>query len=221
MRQRPCPLCEGAAEHRGRSRVGDYFACSACGLVHLAREYRLDAAAELAHYRTHRNDPADPGYRAFLDRLAAPLVARLQPGAEGLDFGSGPGPALSLMLAERGFPTRIYDPFFAPDRSALDRGYDFVTCTETVEHFHEPRAEFDRFQRLLRPGGYLALMTGMPDEGTRYDSWWYARDPTHVCFYPASTLRWIARQYGWHLEVPTPDVALFHKPPGATPGHDT
>jgi hypothetical protein len=92
-----------------------YGTCAACGLIQVTREDHLTPAAERAHYGTHRNDPADPGYRTFLDRLCAPLVQRLPPGAEGLDYGSGPGPTLSVMLEEQGFPMRVYDPHFADD----------------------------------------------------------------------------------------------------------
>ena len=34
-------------------------------------------------------------------------------------------------------------------------------CSETAEHFREPRVEFARFDALLRPGGVLGVMTGM------------------------------------------------------------
>ena len=209
-----CPLCRSTrtrpfAHAHGRR----YFECEVCRLVFLSPGDRLDAAAERAHYGTHRNDPADPGYRAFLDRLAAPLVERLTPGAEGLDYGSGPGPTLSPMLEERGFPMRVYDPFFAPDEAPLRRTYDFVTCTETAEHFFRPAAEFDRLDRLLRPGGWLGVMTEWLREGAVFEGWRYARDPTHVCFYRPETMAWIAAHRGWLLESPRPGVFLFRKPP--------
>ncbi len=163
---------------------------------------------------THENDPTDPGYRAFLDRLASPLIERLPAGAEGLDYGAGPGPTLSKMLEEAGHPTAVYDPFFAPDRSRLDRTYDFITCTETAEHFHAPGEEFVRLDGLLRQAGWLGLMTEVRDESRPFESWWYVRDATHVCFYSADTLRWIGDRFDWELERPHRNVALFRKPGG-------
>lgn len=215
----PCPLC-GSERVRPFERAHGrrYLECETCRLVHLAPEDRLDPAAERAHYGTHENDPADPGYRAFLDRLAAPLVARLPAGAEGLDYGSGPGPALARMLAERGFPTRVYDPFFAPDRAVLHAAYDFVACTETAEHFFFPGDEFARLAGLLRPGGLLAVMTQMLPEAGSLAGWRYARDPTHACFYRPATMEWIACRFGLSLESPRPDVVLFRKPPRAPGG---
>ena len=61
----------------------------------------------------------DAGYRRFLSKLADPLMARLAPGARGLDYGCGPGPALAAMLREAGHEVALYDPFFAPDPAPL------------------------------------------------------------------------------------------------------
>lgn len=209
----PCPLCRSSkirphAELRGSR----FYRCGVCRLVFLAPEQRPTAESERAHYGTHENDPDDPGYRAFLARLADPLAARLAPGAEGLDYGAGPGPALARMLVERGFRVRIYDPFFAPDDDALRRTYDFVACSETAEHFHDPAAEFARLDGMLRPRGWLGVMTEMLDDARDFASWRYARDPTHVCFYAAETMRWIADAHGWRMEAPARNVVLFQKP---------
>jgi SAM-dependent methyltransferase len=178
--------------------VGDsaYWRCDVCQATFLDPAQRLDAEAELAHYRLHRNDPDDPAYRGFLDRLAAPLLERLEAPSSGLDFGCGPGPALAAMLREAGHDVELYDVFFAPDPAVLLRRYDFVTCTETIEHFHDPAAEFRRLDTLLRPGGWLGLMTGMLSDGIDFRAWHYRRDPTHVVFYRRATLRYLASLRG-------------------------
>ncbi len=170
-----------------------------------------EPAAEKAHYETHENDREDPRYRAFLGRLATPLVERLPPGARGLDYGSGPGPALSVMLEEQGFPMSLYDPFYAPDAACLERAYDFITCTETAEHFHAPQMEFDRLNTLLKPGGWLGIMTEVFEEEGSFPDWWYRKDPTHVCFYRGETFRWLAGRFGWEWERPGRTVVLFRK----------
>ena len=207
-----CPLCSGGdVVPLAHVHARDYFECETCGLSFMHPAQRPPAGVERARYETHENDPADAGYRAFLGRLFEPLVARLPPGARGLDYGSGPGPTLSIMLAEAGFPTRNYDPFFAPDADALGFVYDFVTCTETAEHFFDPAGEFDRLDALLAPGGWLGVMTTLRTDEPLFAEWWYARDPTHVCFYRAETMEWIARRHGWLLERPHANVALFRK----------
>lgn len=189
----------------------EYLACATCDLVFMAPEYRLDATAEKARYMLHENHPDDERYRAFLSRLAQPLAERLHPGARGLDFGSGPGPTLSVMLEEQGFPMEIYDPFFAPDHSVLKQTYDFITCTEAVEHFYTPAEEFTRFDAMLKPGGWLGIMTETLTDPAQFASWWYVLEPSHVCFYRPSTFEWIASHFSWHLTMPRKQVALFRK----------
>ncbi len=207
-----CPLCANPDAHdfaRAHGRL--YFRCPGCFLTFLHPDERLDASAERARYETHDNDPSDAGYRAFLRRLADPLMARLTPGMEGLDYGSGPGPTLSLILREHGFETTDYDPFFAPDPAPLQRTWDFVTCSETAEHFFEPGRDFATLSGLVRRPGWLGVMTRLLDYDDAFPSWWYVRDPTHVSFYRAETLEWIAARHGWGLERPREDVALFSR----------
>lgn len=207
-----CPLCaQGHTRALARAHGRDYFECVTCGLVFVAPEQRLTPEAERAHYGTHENDPNDPGYRAFLERLAAPLAARLPPGARGLDFGSGPGPTLSSMLEQRGYVVDVYDPFFAPDTRVLSETFDFITCTEAAEHFYEPGREFSRLDGLLRPGGWIGLMTELVPEERAFGDWYYPRDPTHVVFYRRSTLAWLEHRLGWTLRYEAPRVFLFQK----------
>ncbi len=106
----------------------------------------------------------------------------------------------------------VYDPFFAPDPAVLDGSYDFITCTETVEHFFSPADEFERLNKMLRNGGWLGVMTEMRNDSS-FENWWYTRDPTHVCFYRVETMEWIALHFGWTLERPHRNVTLFRKPP--------
>jgi len=207
-----CPLCGAPGEPFVRRGERPYRRCAVCHLVWLEPAWHLAPAAEVARYREHNNDPNDPRYRDFLARLMTPLVARLAPGASGLDFGSGPGPTLALMLRAAGFPCANYDPHFAPDPEPLGRQHDFVACSETAEHFRAPAREFQLLAGLLKPGGWLALMTRMlgPDED--FATWYYPGDPTHVCFYQPATCAWLARHHGWHLELPAPHIALWQRP---------
>lgn len=213
LAQASCPVCgdprtRAFCEVDGRT----YGRCTLCHATFLDPVQLPDAAAELAHYRLHDNDPTDAGYRAFLNRLAEPLRRRLSTGARGLDYGCGPGPALAAMLREAGHPMAVYDPFFAPDARVLAERYDFVTCTEAIEHFHYPAREFARLARLLRPGGWLGLMTEFQSGDHRFASWHYRRDPTHVVFYREETLRYLAARAGWECEIPRRNVALLRKP---------
>lgn len=155
-----CPLCDANIVSRDIvASSGTYRHCTMCDLVFQETAQLPERAEELSHYLTHDNRVDDPRYRKFLSQLAEPMMEQLSSSNEGLDFGAGPGPALAAMFTERGFPTAIYDPFFARDKTVLKRRYDFVTSTEVIEHLHKPRREFELFDHLLKPGGWLGLMT--------------------------------------------------------------
>lgn len=196
----------------------DYYHCKECGLIFVPPEFHLDPEAEKTRYLTHNNDPNDADYRAFLARLWDELRPQLKVGVHGLDYGAGPGPALAATIEEAGFSVALYDPFFHPNQAALSTSYDFVTCTETVEHFSSPRTDFIRLHGLLKPGGWLGVMTGILDDKLKFADWYYHRDPTHVSFYSEDTLRWIADWLGWEVEFPRTNVALFHKLGGSGSG---
>lgn len=211
--ERRCPVCR-LEDLRPLLTVDgrEYRRCERCQATLLHPRHHLAAPAERAVYEQHRNDPGDPGYRRFLERLAAPLLGRLAPGRHGLDYGCGPGPALAAMLREAGHEVALYDPFFRPDRTVLDAAYDFVTCTEVAEHFRRPAEEFDRLGRLLRPGGWLAVMTCFQTDDARFAGWHYRRDPTHVTFYREATFRRLAADRGWACDIAAKDVALLQLP---------
>jgi SAM-dependent methyltransferase len=208
----PCPVCAATCDHFLSVAGRDYFRCAVCQARFLDPALRPTADEERGYYLLHENHPDDPRYRQFLSKLADPLKARLRGASRGLDYGCGPGPALAAMLREAGHDVALYDPFFAPDPAPLSGAYDFVTCTEVAEHFHHPAQEFDRLHRLVRPGGWLAIMTCFQTEDARFAGWHYRMDPTHVVFYRAETFRHLAREWGWSCEVPAKDVVLMQRP---------
>jgi SAM-dependent methyltransferase len=208
-----CPVCRAPAPRALLTVDGlEYWRCDACEASFLDPAKRPARAEEHAHYLHHENDPDDPAYRRFLARLADPLLARLSQGSSGLDYGCGPGPALAAMMREAGHAVSLYDPYFRQNAAVLESTYDFITCTEVAEHFHRPAEEFDRLGGMLRPGGWLAVMTCFQTDDERFANWHYRKDPTHVVFYRKTTLRTVAAQRGWSCEIPTKDVALMHKP---------
>jgi hypothetical protein len=212
-RAESCPLCRSeATELFSKDVRRDYHRCSQCSLIFVPPAMRLALEDQALRYAKHENRRDDPGYVQFLLRLAHPLSVRLSPGAIGLDFGCGPVPLLGDLLTQMGFPTRSYDPIFAPHDALLDEQYDFITCCEVIEHVHEPNETLARLARMLRPAGTLAVMTRFYTPESPFDTWWYRRDLTHVCFYSAETMRWIAQQHGWSIVLPSDNVALFGAP---------
>jgi len=213
-----CPVCTNPDARFFLTVSGrDYWRCQYCQATFQDPAQLPTAAVEKAEYDQHDNQVHDAGYRHFLSRLTNPLCERLSPGARGLDFGCGPGPALAAMMSEAGFPTALYDPFYAPDASVLESTWDFVTCTEVVEHLHHPAVVFSRLNGLLKPGGWLGIMTQFQTDDARFANWHYRRDPTHVVFYREETLRYLADQYGWECTMPVRNVALMQKPATGRP----
>lgn len=210
-----CRLCgAGQVALFWQDRRRDYYCCGRCRLVFVPPGQLPSPAAEKAEYDLHRNDPDDPGYRRFLSRLFEPLQARLAAGSDGLDFGCGPGPALSAMLAEAGHSVAVFDGFYAPDRSVLTRRYDFITATEVVEHLHRPGEELRRLWAMLRPGGVLGLMTKLVLDREAFSRWHYKNDPTHVSFFSRETFAWLAGELDAGLELIGNDVILLTRRAG-------
>ncbi len=214
-----CPLCERRETSTpfARDESREYLVCSNCDLVFVPPQFHPGPAAERQRYDLHQNDPEDPGYRAFLSLLIEPLRATLPEGAAGLDFGCGPTTALTGLLEEAGFRMSRFDPFYAPGRGVLQRAYDFVTCTEAAEHFFDPAREWALLVTLVRPGGWLGIMTLLREQDVDFAQWWYRRDFTHVAFYSRRTFEWLARRDGLALAIHGASVVLLGKPSGPVP----
>ncbi|MBC7003262.1 class I SAM-dependent methyltransferase [Photobacterium sp. BZF1] len=209
----PCPLCHSQStalffEDRRRQ----YFRCGECALIFADPGSRLSPQEEKAHYDLHENNPEDMGYRRFLARLADPLLERIgREPLDGLDFGCGPGPTLSLMLAEAGHNMAVYDPYFADKPAVLDTQYDFVTCTEAIEHFYTPAKEWGQLVGMVKPSGWLGLMTKLARDADAFAQWHYKNDPTHVSFFSRETFHYLAQRDGLDVEFVGNDVILLRK----------
>ena len=195
-----------------RDKVRDYLQCGTCDLVFVPPGQHISAHEEKAYYDLHENLADDPGYRRFLSRLFTPLNARLAPNSSGLDFGSGPGPALPGMFREAGHRVAVYDPHYAPDSSVLAGAFDFITLSEVAEHLAAAGVELDNLWQCLNPGGWLAIMTKWVSNIASFDRSRYARDVTHVGFYDPATFDWIATRWGVTLALPATNVALLRTP---------
>ncbi len=187
--------------------------CRNCGLVFVPEQYRLDADQEKAVYDLHQNDPTDPGYRRFLSRLSEPLLARLPPAQKGLDFGCGPGPALPAMLEAHGHQVDCYDPFYRNRPAVFTKVYDFICATEVVEHLRNPHQVFRTLFNMLKPGGWLAIMTKMVIDADAFATWHYIRDRTHICFFSHTTFAYLARRFHAGLTFAAKDVILLNTKP--------
>ena len=208
---RICPLCRTSEGRPFHQDSRDYFRCPVCSLVFVLSHQFLSSEEEKANYDHHENSADDPRYRRFLSRLFVPLSQRLAPHSRGLDFGSGPGPTLSVMFEEAGHSMQIYDPFYSPDIEPLQQQYDFITASEVVEHLRHPRTELDRLWACLKPNGVLGIMTKRVNDQDAFSRWHYKNDPTHICFYSLETFQWLATYWRAAMTVSGNDVVLLAK----------
>ena len=206
-----CPLCGAPTSLYCTDRRRAYYHCTSCGLVHVPGPWHLDAQAERAIYDLHENDANEPGYRRFLSRVAEPLLARLPPASEGLDFGCGPAPALAAMLEEHGHCVALHDIYYHPAPELLDRMWDFITATEVVEHLAQPLRELDRLWDCLQPGGWLAIMTKRVRDQHAFRTWHYKNDLTHISFFSEQSFEWLAKRWSAELAIVSADVVLLRK----------
>lgn len=208
-----CTLCHSVATEFTRDKQRSYFECSECELIFADPQAKIAEMSEKGIYDLHQNDPSDNGYRRFLMLITEPLLERVHAGAEGLDFGCGPGPTLNLMLEEAGIRMALYDIFYYPDKTPLQRRYDLVTCTEVVEHFNAPATSWPILVSLLKERAWLAVMTSLFTRETpeAFLVWQYKNDPTHVSFYTPKTMQWLANHFGLECEIVSQRVIFFRK----------
>ena len=208
-----CPLCKtmesNALFYSDRHR--EYHRCSICDLTFVPPLQLPAREVEKAEYDKHQNSPDDQGYRNFLSRLFIPLQTRIHANSSGLDFGSGPGPTLSVMFEEAGHEMSLFDPFYAPNTRKLTRKYDFITASEVVEHLHDPAKDLELLWALLRTGGWLGIMTKLALDKAAFSEWHYKNDPTHVCFFSGKTMEWLAEKWQVKRVLIGNDVILYRK----------
>ncbi|HET8861191.1 class I SAM-dependent methyltransferase [Marivirga sp.] len=152
---------------------------------------------EIDRYTTHNNDVNDPRYRTFVSPITNGILKHFGGIHHGLDFGSGTGPVITVVLREKGYSIDSYDPYFDNRPKVLKETYHYIACCEVVEHFHDPSLEFQRLKKLLKPNGKLFIMTDLYHEDIIFENWYYKNDPTHVFFYQESTFECIKKKFGF------------------------
>ncbi len=207
-----CPLCH-SKHHKlfSQDDKREYYQCLTCKLVFVPCGFYLNEADEKVRYDLHTNDSSDVNYRKFLNRMFLPMHKRIKKESFGLDFGSGPGPTLSLMFEEAGYEMNIYDHFYANDKRVFNKKYDFITTTEVIEHLQQPYDELERLWSCLKSGAYLGIMTSRYDDISDFSRWHYKLDPTHICFFSIESFLWLTKEWQCELHVIDKDIVILHK----------
>jgi len=193
-----CKICNHQPKELTHSKISQiYYSCPNCKLITLKESMIHSKEAEKADYQKHENNLNSQGYvTMFEDFIEKAIDPYIKPPAKVLEFGSGPGPVLVHLLKEKGFNVDQYDPYFAPERVYENKSYDLITSTEVIEHLKNPLKEFKLLTKILKPRGYLALMTKFHlDKEDSFWQWQYRREKNHIAFYKKETLHYLANLF--------------------------
>ena len=189
-KQEPCRLCQGLNTiliyHSPNGRA--FYQCPACGYTQLHSQCFVSPEQEKARYLLHENNVESEGYQNFLKPVVEQILKYQNPSDQGLDYGAGPSSVVVHMLQKKHYSIDSYDPIFHQDQKILNQKYDYLVCTEVVEHFKNPIVEFEKMLSLLKPQSLLFLKTGLTDSVKNFSEWHYHRDPTHVGFFNQKSL---------------------------------
>ncbi|MFP4332295.1 MAG: class I SAM-dependent methyltransferase [Campylobacterales bacterium] len=185
--------------------------CHNCGGVFRPSEFHLDSEQEKSRYEKHNNLIEDIGYQRFVSSITKKVLKDFDTSSIGLDFGAGTGPVISKMLEDRGYEIFQYDPYFHNYPELLDMSYDYIVACEVIEHFYDPKKEFELLHSTLKPNGKLYCKTHIYSLDVDFDSWYYKDDITHVFIYQKQTLEYIQREFGFQSVEIDGRVAVFKK----------
>ena len=206
-----CPLCNSTSTLFCEKTKHLFYKCNTCHGIFRPKHTFLTAEEEKAHYEKHNNDVFDERYQNFVSPIVNAVLQDLSSEAKGLDFGSGTGPVIAKMLTDKGYQVQNYDLFFAKEPSLLNQKYDYISCCEVMEHFHQPYKEFELLKSLLLPKGKLYCKTEVFNNQKPFENWYYKDDFTHVFIYQHKTLEWIKTKFHFSNLVIKEKLIVFEK----------
>ena len=208
-----CPLCASETVFEfHEDRDGRFLRCETCHLIYKSDGDLLDLDTEKKRYELHNNDVNDPGYIHFLNKLVDPISKWVQPHHIGLDFGCGPSISIEKIFEEKDIKCDSFDPFFFPnDEFLVQESYDFLTCSEVIEHIVHSKQDLQRMISLVKVGGVLGIMTESPPEKKEFQNWWYKKDPTHIRFFSDQTFQTIAQMFSLEILYRGKSVVVYRR----------
>lgn len=189
-----CPLCNSSSKAFYKD---EFYKCSCCSGIFRPIEKLLDNEKERERYESHTNDSDDLGYQNFVSPITTSILNDYKVDSIGLDFGCGKDSPIIKILRNNDYKIFEYDPYFFDDKKLLEQKYDYIACCEVIEHFYNPKKEFELLKSLLKDSSTLYLMTGIYKDNIDFSKWWYKNDLTHVFIYTERTFEWIKKEFGF------------------------
>jgi hypothetical protein len=197
-----CKICSNMTREIHQKTFGIYHVCDLCGFISKDKEDHVSAQAQHTIYDSHHNSIEDPVYVAYFNHfLSEAVFPFVNEGRYGLDFGSGPSPVLAQMLTDTyGYMMDIYDLFYSPHKSYINKTYDLITVTEVVEHLENPLDYLSLFRDHLNENGILSIMTQFHHNNDEdFLDWHYIRDRSHISFCNERTFEIIAEKLNLNI----------------------
>lgn len=192
-----CLLCNSSTKLFHENKGNKYYRCENCFSIMLDPSNYISKEEEKERYKTHNNDVDDTGYQKFVSPIVEGVKHNYNTNHIGLDYGAGTGPVITSLLEKESYQVKLYDPYFHNEPKNLQKKYDYIICSEVIEHFYNPYNEFKALKDMLNIGGSIFCMTSLYDEDIDFKNWYYKNDETHVFFYHKKALEWIKNEFNF------------------------
>lgn len=227
-----CPICgssklksqEIRTQEAGQGEIRMLFACQECSVL-FDSEYARDCSAVYASdyaawgVEKQKTEVAQSKKKAFEKQLKS-LTKYLKPrGLRLLDVGTANGYLLevaaekgfevygteisssSLAIAKLKFPDRIFAGTLEKQNFEADF-FDVVTLTDVFEHLNDPQKTMTEIRRVLKPGGWLFVISPNSDSWTRkiLGKNWMQYKHEHLFYFNRKSLQKILEQNNFKLK---------------------
>ena len=187
--------------------------CRDCGYIAILRSdeslWKERDDLDHGHGSARVGGEEQAGREFHMAKMAVDILGR--PGLEVLVYGAG-GSVDNLHIRELDEVDRAAvgdimrlrddDDFVDLSHPARER-FDVVIASEVVEHFRDPRGDFDRLFGFVERDGLIVASTNI-HAGNPLARDGYIFYPDHTSYYSPRSLRMIANDAGFHLDFRTP-----------------
>ncbi len=107
----------------------------------------------------------------------------------------------SVKIASEKFPGKIYCGTLI-DSNYKNNYFDIITITDFIEHISDPKEIFKELKRILKPKGYLFIISPNVDSITRkiLGKEWFQYKYEHVLYYNKKSLNYLLQNFNFELK---------------------